>query len=136
MQVQNHQANRETIRATARTRYNRGRDGWNGETTFDLPDSRQLTIRTYKSDPGRLRSGASVSTVNGDGTVTFIVSYGANGDYSRTVRRAPIHRVTEGVIRKFHEGSLLLLDAVLDDVQSHYDEHDRLREEKTARKVA
>lgn len=77
-----------------------------------------------------------MSTVNGDGTVTFIVSYGANGDYIRTVRRAPIRRVTEGVIRKFHEGSLLSLDAVLDDVQLHYEEHDRLREEKTAREVA
>lgn len=117
------------------TKYYRGRDGWNGKSTLSLEENRCLTIQTYKevSGGGTLLTRASVMTDDGGGSMSFILSYGTHGDYSRTVRRCTVARVTENVVRKYHEDSLKLLDSILEDVRRHYAEQQREREAEAER---
>lgn len=105
------------------TSYYRDNDGWNGETTVELPNlgqGKQLFVNTSKTRGNcAITSTASVRTLE-RGMWTFIIG-GKDGDYFKRVGTSEVgKRATERTVRKQHEAVLATLNSILESVNEHY----------------
>jgi len=101
------------------TIYFRDQDGWNGKTTIDLENGRQLVIRTSK----RAFGGGLIA---GDGVRRHAMSFGlGNGDYSERLVLSQHARITEKVVRAQHEATLARITSIRDDVRDYYAAQER-----------
>lgn len=125
---------------TTNTRFYRDNDGWNGETTVELPDlgkGKQLVINTSKSrGNAAITSIASVRTLE-RGMWTIVFAGSKDGDYFKRVGCSEVgKRATERTVRKQHEGVLATLDSILQNVMEHYAAQQQRKEEAEAQRLA
>ncbi|MDR0458501.1 MAG: hypothetical protein LBH10_05695 [Burkholderiaceae bacterium] len=108
----------------------KGRNGWEAKTTLNLGENQVLSIRTSKSlvaHGGPLDTTASVASVDEHGTLTHVIDFGLGwGDYSATVLRRALPRVTEKSVREQQETALASLEQIKARVARHYAEQARL----------
>ena len=92
----------------------RGRDGWQVETSFPLPDGRELTFNTGKRYNGTLCTTASVSKRDGLSR-TFVMFQ----DYWKTIRCERV-RCTAKTVQAMHRDALKDKDTVMAEVMAQY----------------
>lgn len=105
------------------TTFGKGSVGWSAKTTLDLPDARQLVIRTERRVfGGGLATNGTVFTINGDGTTTHVMGLGVAGfgDYSERLMLTQPARITEKAVRQQHEQVLARIDAIRDQALAYY----------------
>ena len=124
---------------TTKTRFFRDYDGWNGETTVELPnlgEGKQLVLSTSKSKySGSITSTASVRTLE-RGMWTFCIA-GKDGDYHKRVGGSEFgKRATERAVREQHERVLATLSDILANVTAHYAAQQQRKEEAEAQRLA
>ena len=109
------------------TTYFRDSQGWNGKTTIDLENGRQLVIRTSKrAFGGGLATNATVWHIAGDGVRRHAMGFGlGNGDYSERLVLSQHARITEKVVRAQHEATLARITSIRDDVRDYYAAQER-----------
>lgn len=86
---------------------------WVTSTKVMIDNNKQLTIRTSKNNTGVLYSNASVATLEGDFFTHVIYQ-----DFSKTLQKMPVKRVTEQSNIKFH--LLIDLEKVVNEAKQFY----------------
>lgn len=92
----------------------KGRNGWQMETCFPLPDGRELSFRTSRRHDGFLCTTASVSKRDGMFR-TFVMCQ----DYWKTIRAERV-RCTEKNVQAQHLDVLDHKDSTMAEVKAQY----------------
>ena len=124
---------------TTNTRYYRDNNGWNGESTVELPklgQGKQLCVNTSKARGGSaITTTATVRTLE-RGMWTFCIA-GKDGDFFKRVGCSEVgKRATERTVREQHERVLATLSDILANVTAHYAAQQQRKEEAEAQRLA
>ena len=92
----------------------KGRNGWQVETCFPLPDGRELSFSTSKCHDGSLSTTASVSKRDG-----VFRTFAVYQDYMKTIRREKV-RCTDKNVQAQHLDALKDKDIVMAEVKAQY----------------
>ena len=92
----------------------KGRNGWQVETCFPLPDSRELSFSTCKWADGSLSTTASVCKRDG-----VFRTFEVYQDYMKTIRREKV-RCTDKAVQAQHLDALKDKDIVMAEVKALY----------------
>jgi hypothetical protein len=93
---------------------------WVATTTIQLGDKRELSIKTYKSNNGELRTYASVGVREG-----AFVTHKIFEDYSKCFAAHDV-KCTENNVRDQHRLVLSRLEQIIDDVTRFYNKEPAL----------
>lgn len=103
------------------TTYSRDRSGPQALTVVQLPEQRELHIRTSKASSGILMSRASVHRREGS-FLTHAFSFGLDGtgDFSQVIAQRQVARVTERAVELQHASATEQLPSIRAAVEQHY----------------
>lgn len=101
--------------------------GWEVRSGMDLPDSRYLSIRTFKQ-ASNLMTIANVSTKMADGGMVSVSGNSHHVDFSSLLASQVVARVTKGTAEFFHDMQLRThLQQLLVDIRIYYIRQHALR---------
>ena len=94
--------------------------GWRAETTIDLEARRVLRISTYRNLNHKLVTTATVHLCKESGVMVHQMGFGTGGDFSQTLLKASVPRLTRAVVQEQHNRALATLASVKVQIAYHY----------------
>ena len=103
------------------TTYSRDRSGPQALTVVQLPEQRELHIRTAKASSGVLTTRAAVHKREGAFLKhAFGLGIDGIGDFSKVVAQRSIARITERAVEQLHASATEHLPSIRVAVEQHY----------------